>query len=59
MGVWNTPDVLYLLFDVFSWVFAWEAVDQFFLQRYFLKVKQHKQIQLIYAKITFKALRHK
>ena len=53
----NTPDVLYMLFDVISWVFAWEAIDQFFLQRYFLKVKQHKGLQIIYARISFRKLK--
>lgn len=55
-SVWNIPNLLYLLFEVFSWVFAWEMVDQFFLQRHFIKVKQYKYLQLIFAKISFKKL---
>lgn len=57
MSVFNAPEILYLLFDVVSWVFMWEAVDQFFLQRHFLKTKQYKELQIIFAKITFKALK--
>lgn len=57
MGKWNAPDIIYLLFDVLSWVFAWEAFDQFFLQRHFQRVKQYKAMQIIFAKITFKKLK--
>lgn len=59
MSVWNAPEILYLLFDVVSWVFAWEAVDQFFLERYFLKFKQYKEMQIIFAKITFRKLKER
>lgn len=57
MGKWNVPDILYLLFEVVSWVFAWETVDQLILQRYFIKAEQYKELQIIFAKITFKTLK--
>ena len=48
--------VVYTILDIASWVFAWEAVDQMFIQRHFLKVRQHRDLQIIYAKISFKRL---
>lgn len=57
MYQFNVPDIACVLVEVVSWVFAWETVDQFFLQRYFIKKKQYKELQIIYAKITFKRLK--
>ena len=57
MYKWNVPDIACVLMEVIAWVFAWETVDQFFLQRYFIKKKQYKELQIIYAKITFKRLK--
>ncbi len=48
--------VLYTIVDVASWVFSWEAVDQMFIQRHFLRVKQYRDLQIIYANISFKKL---
>ena len=48
--------VMYTMLEIACWVFAWEAVDQMFIQRHFLKVKQHRDLQIIYAKISFKRL---
>lgn len=53
----NLPDIVCVVVEVISWVFAWETVDQFFLQRYFIKKKQYKKLQIIYAKVTFKKLK--
>lgn len=50
------PPVLYTILDIASWVFAWEAVDQMCIQRHLLKVKQHRDLQVIYAKISFRRL---
>lgn len=56
VGEWLHP-VLYTIFEIASWVFAWEAVDQMFIQRHFLKVRQHRDLQIIYAKISFRRLK--
>ncbi|MGN0961680.1 MAG: hypothetical protein ACI4PF_05760 [Christensenellales bacterium] len=56
MYQWNVPDILCSLVEVISWVFAWETVDLFVLQRYLIKAEQHKELQIIFATITFKRL---
>ena len=53
MSTWHTHEILYLLFEVASWVFAWEAVDIFFLQRFQMNYNKHKAMQIIYARISF------
>lgn len=40
--------------DIFAWVFLWETVDLFFFRRPELKFQQHRQINLINAKIIIK-----
>lgn len=39
--------------DIFAWVFIWEAVDLFFLQRGILRAKRARCLRLIDAKIEF------
>jgi hypothetical protein len=52
----TTPRIILDLLEIFAWVLAWEAVDQFFLQRYLIKFDQLKALQIIYAKISFRKL---
>lgn len=42
------------LTEIISWVFIWEAVNSFFLQRQNLKAERLKQYRLIYSKIEVK-----
>lgn len=49
----QTSDVILNMLDVFAWVFMWEAVDLFFLQRPVLKKKQRKNTEFINAEILF------
>ena len=56
LGTVGTPRIILDLLEIFAWVLAWEAVDQFFLQRYLIKFDQMKALQIIYAKITFRKL---
>ena len=53
MGTWNVPDVLYLLVEVACWVFVWEAVDILWIRQHEIKLIQYKELQIIFAKITF------
>ncbi len=39
--------------DVVAWVFVWEAVDLFFLERTGLRIKQLINLKMLTAKITF------
>ncbi len=41
--------------DVVAWVFLWEAVDLFFLQRPILRIKQLRNLQIATAKVDFVA----
>ncbi len=45
--------VLTEIVDIFAWVFLWEAVDLFFLQRSVLRGKRARYLRLIEAKIKF------
>lgn len=49
----NTGDVILSMLDVLAWVFMWEAVDIFFLQRPILKKQQRKNTEFINAEIIF------
>ena len=57
MGMWNAPNILYLLCEVVSWVFVWEAVDLLWIRRHEIKLIQYKELQIIFAKITFNKLK--
>ena len=39
--------------DIFAWVFLWEAVDLFFLERAVLRAKRNRYLRLIDANIVF------
>lgn len=53
LGMINTPFIVSTFIEVASWVFIWEFVDLLCLQRYFIKYKLIKKINIIYAKISF------
>ena len=53
---WNVPDVIYLLVEVACWVFVWEAVDNLWIRRHEIKLIQYKELQIIFAEITFTKL---
>lgn len=45
--------VILNMLDVFAWVFLWEAVDMFFLQRPQLRKRRYRTEAVLQAKITF------
>lgn len=49
--------VFYTILEIASWVFAWESVDQICIQRHYLRVRQHRDLQVIYAKVSFRRLK--
>lgn len=53
LSIWETPFLIYTLVEVASWVFIWELVDLLCLQRYFIRYKLNKKVNIIYAKISF------
>lgn len=57
MEMWNAPNILYLLCEVVSWVFVWEAVDLLWIRSHEIKLIQYKELQIIFAKITFNKLK--
>ena len=48
--------VLLNVTDVVAWVFVWEAVDIYALQRTTLKINRKRALNLMNAKISFKDL---
>ena len=56
IGKWDVPDVIYLLCEVVCWVFVWEAVDNLWIRRHEIKLIQYKELQIIFAEITFTKL---
>lgn len=49
----NASAVILNMIDVFAWVFTWEAVDIFFLQRPKLQKEQKRNLAAIEAEIDF------
>lgn len=49
----NASAVILNMIDVFAWVFTWEAVDIFFLQRPKLHKEQQRNTAAIDAEIVF------
>lgn len=45
--------VLVEVIDIFAWVFLWEAVDQFFLERGVLRIERNRCLRFIEARILF------
>ena len=50
--------VLAEILDIFAWVFAWEAVDLFFLERRNIRAELHRCLRLYEAKIEFLPLQN-
>jgi hypothetical protein len=59
LAKWEVPDIIYLLCEVVCWVFVWEAVDTLWLRRHEIKLVQYKELQIIFAKISFRKLDEK
>ena len=50
--LWKLPVISEAL-DIFSWVFLWEAVDLFFLERTVLRARQSRCLRFLDAKIVY------
>lgn len=50
---WGRMPVLAEAVDIFAWVFLWEAVDLFFLQRSVLRAERNRYLRFFEAKIVF------
>lgn len=59
LDVLSVGYVLLQLIDIAAWVFTWEAVDLFFLERSVLRYEQTRDIGLFSAAITFDKLTKK
>lgn len=53
LELYNAGYVLLELIDITAWVFMWEAVDLFFLQRPVLKAEQVRACRLFDAELSF------
>ncbi len=52
-SVFPTNAVFTEILDIFAWVFVWEAVDLFFLERGGLRAERRRALRLYDAKIQF------
>ena len=52
----GTNYILSEMVDIAAWVFMWEAVDLFFLERKILKVEQLRACRLFGAEISYRSL---
>ena len=43
--------------DIATWVFVWEAVDLFFIERKILKIQQLRDTKLFNAKVSYRDLK--
>lgn len=46
-------DVLIEIADIFAWVFIWESVDVFFIERSLLRVNRRRYLSLAHAKTEY------
>lgn len=46
-------EIIVELVDIAGWVFMWEAVDQFFIERAILNIKKKKYMNILIAPIDF------
>jgi len=46
-------EIIVELVDIAGWVFMWEAVDQFFIERAMLNIKKKKYMNILIAPIDF------
>lgn len=49
----NVNPLVEEVLDILSWVFLWEAFDQFFIERLLLRIDRRRYLRLIEAKILF------
>ena len=47
----KAPDIITIIFEIATWVFLWETVDSFFLERRHLKHERLKKYRLMKSKI--------
>lgn len=48
----KAPEILSIIAEIATWVFLWETVDSFFLERRHLKYERLKKFRLMKSKIT-------
>lgn len=53
LGIFEWVPVLGEALDIFAWVFLWEAVDVYFLERAVLRVKGRRYLRFADAKIEY------
>ena len=53
LGIFEWVPVLGEALDIFAWVFLWEAVDVFFLERAVLRMKSRRYLRFSDAEILF------
>lgn len=56
LNAFEANEVFIEVIDIFGWVFMWEAVDIFFIERSILRLKKYRYLAFIDAKITFHKL---
>ncbi len=56
LGIFEWVPVLGEALDIFAWVFLWEAVDLFFLERAVLRMKSRRYLRFADAKIVYSEL---
>lgn len=49
----SVNEIIVELVDIAGWVFMWEAVDQFFIERAILNIKRKKYMNILIAPIDF------
>lgn len=49
----GVSSLLVELVDIAGWVFMWEAVDEFFIERSVLRIKKRRYLNLITAQVDF------
>ncbi len=57
LGIFEWVPVLGEALDIFAWVFLWEAVDLFFLERAVLRMKSRRYLRFADAKIVYSELK--
>lgn len=57
LSLFFTYDMILEMISIAGWVFLWEAVDLFFLQRPQIKRKQYRAFALMNAKLKFEELK--
>ena len=58
LSFFSNNAVLAEILDIFAWVFVWEAVDLFFLERRIIRAQLHRCLRLYEAKIQFLPLQN-